>query len=79
MVIEKSADTLEDIRLAIRDVCKKYDGRYWRDLDKDGTYPSAFVRELTDLGWLSALIPEQYGGGGMSVTEASVILEEVNR
>lgn len=79
MVIEKSADTLEDIRLAIRDVCKKYDGRYWRDLDKDGTYPSAFVRELTDLGWLSALIPEQYGGGGMSVTEASVILEEINR
>ena len=78
MVLETHAETLGDIRMAVRDVCKKYDGAYWRGLDREGAYPEAFVRELTELGWLSALIPEQYGGGGMSVTEASVVLEEIN-
>ena len=78
MVLETHAGTLGDIRMAVRDVCKKYDGAYWRGLDREGAYPEAFVRELTELGWLSALIPEQYGGGGMSVTEASVVLEEIN-
>ena len=79
MVIEQYSAALNDIRLAVREVCKKYDGAYWRALDKEGAYPEAFVRELTELGWLSALIPEEYGGGGMSVGEASVILEEINR
>ena len=79
MIIESASETLNDIRLAVRDVCKKYDGAYWRGLDEQGAYPEAFVRELTELGWLAALIPEEYGGGGMSVTEASVILEEINR
>ncbi len=79
MIIERPSEALNDIRLAVRDVCKKYDGAYWRALDEQGAYPEAFVRELTELGWLSALIPEEYGGGGMSVTEASVILEEINR
>ena len=78
MVLETHAETLGDIRMAVRDVCKKYDGAYWRGLDREGAYPEAFVRELTELGWLSALIPEEYGGGGMSVTEASVVLEEIN-
>ena len=78
MVLETHAGTLGDIRMAVRDVCKKYDGAYWRGLDREGAYPEAFVRELTELGWLSALIPEEYGGGGMSVTEASVVLEEIN-
>ena len=78
MVLEARAETLGDIRMAVRDVCKKYDGAYWRGLDREGAYPEAFVRELTELGWLSALIPEEYGGGGMSVTEASVVLEEIN-
>ena len=79
MVIEQQRDALNDIRLAVRDVCRKYDGAYWRALDREGAYPEAFVRELTELGWLAALIPEEYGGGGMSVAEASVILEEINR
>ena len=78
MVLETHAEALGDIRMAVRDVCKKYDGAYWRGLDREGAYPEAFVRELTELGWLSALIPEEYGGGGMSVTEASVVLEEIN-
>ncbi len=79
MVAEQRKSALNDVRLAVRDVCKKYDGAYWRALDKERAYPEAFVRELTELGWLSALIPEAYGGGGMSVAEASVILEEINR
>ena len=62
MVLEAHAEALGDIRMAVRDVCKKYDGAYWRGLDREGAYPEAFVRELTELGWLSALIPEQYGG-----------------
>ena len=79
MPMNQQAENLNDIRNAVRDVCKKYDGVYWRSLEKEGKYPEEFVAEMTDLGWLSALIPVEYGGGGMSVTEASVILEEINR
>ncbi|MEK9659681.1 MAG: acyl-CoA dehydrogenase family protein [Chloroflexota bacterium] len=74
-----TAESLNDIRAAVREVCRNYGSEYWRNLDRERAYPEAFVREMTELGWLSALIPEEYGGGGMSVTEASVILEEINR
>jgi acyl-CoA dehydrogenase len=72
-------ESWEAIRTAIRDVCRKYTGAYWRDLDQRHAYPEEFVKELTRLGWLSVLIPEEYGGGGLGVTEASIVLEEVNR
>ena len=72
-------ESVAAVRAAMREVCKKYGNEYWREMDRKGTYPDAFVREMTELGWLGALIPEVYGGGGMSVTEASVILEEINR
>ena len=72
-------ESLNAIRTAVREVCGKYGSEYWRKLDKDHMYPEAFVREMTELGWLAALIPEEYGGGGVSVAEASVILEEINR
>jgi acyl-CoA dehydrogenase len=75
----RADESLAAIRAAIREVCKKYGNEYWREMDREGTYPDAFVREMTELGWLGALIPESYGGGGLSVTEASVILEEINR
>jgi len=68
-----------EIREEIRKLCRKYPDEYWRKLDKDDEYPEHFVQELTDAGWLAALIPEQYGGSGLTVREASVILEEVNR
>ena len=71
--------SLNDVRSAVREVCRKYGNEYWRKLDRDGAYPEEFTREMTELGWLSALVPEEYGGGGMNVTEASVILEEINR
>ena len=69
----------QQIRAAVRDLCARFPGDYWRKLDEARAYPEEFVRALTDTGWLSALIPEEYGGAGLGITEASIILEEVNR
>lgn len=66
----------DDLRDGVRAVCEKFDGPYWRGLEPDG-YPTDFVDALTDSGYLAALIPEGYGGGGATLTEASVILEEI--
>ena len=68
-----------EIRAAVRAACEPFDSRYWQQVERDDAYPDAFVQALTAAGWLSALIPEAYGGGGLSLTEASVILEEINR
>ena len=73
------AQSHQQIRAAVRDLCSRFPGEYWRKLDEARTYPEEFVRALTDAGWLSSLIPEEYGGAGLGITEASVILEEVNR
>jgi acyl-CoA dehydrogenase len=67
------------IRQAVREICRNYPDKYWRDLDRTDGYPDAFVRDLTTAGWLAALIPEEYGGAGLGITEASIILEELNR
>src|SRR6476619_4373951 len=69
----------EQIRGEIRRVCKEFPDGYWREVDHDKAYPEAFVRKLSELGWLAALIPEEYGGTGLGITEASIILEEINR
>ena len=66
----------DDLRAAVRAVCDDFDGAYWRDLEPD-SYPEEFVATLTKAGYLAALIPEEYGGGGASLTEASIILEEI--
>ncbi|MEO7964374.1 MAG: acyl-CoA dehydrogenase family protein, partial [Gemmatimonadaceae bacterium] len=68
-----------EIRAAVRDACAPFDSAYWQRIERASGYPEEFVRALTAAGWLAALIPEEYGGGGLSVTEASVILEEINR
>src|SRR5256885_6122599 len=67
------------IRDAVREVCAQFPGRYWRDLEASGAYPAEFVATMTRLGWLSVLIPAEYGGGGQGVTEAGVVLEEIHR
>ncbi|HWO42033.1 MAG TPA: acyl-CoA dehydrogenase family protein [Candidatus Eisenbacteria bacterium] len=67
------------IREEIRRVCREFPDAYWRQVDRERAYPEAFVRKLSELGWLAALIPEQYGGTGLGITEASIILEEINR
>jgi acyl-CoA dehydrogenase len=74
-----SADLHDDLRRAVRDLCKAFPDAYWRELDAARAYPDAFVKALTDAGYLAALIPEEYGGSGLGVTEASIILEEINR
>src|ERR1700716_160384 len=68
-----------DIRQGVRDVCRAFDSAYWQKLEESSAYPEVFVQALTQAGWLSALIPEEFGGGGASLTEAAVILEEINR
>jgi len=73
------AESHQQIRAPVRDLCSRFPGEYWRKLDEARAYPEEFVRALTDAGWLSALIPEEYGGAGLGITEASIILEEVNR
>ena len=69
----------QELRSAVRDLCKAFPDAYWRELDARRAYPDAFVKALTDAGYLAALIPEEYGGSGLGVSEASVILEEINR
>ena len=68
-----------ELRQAVRALCATFPPEYWRRLDEQRAYPEQFVRALTEAGWLSALIPEEYGGSGLGISEASVILEEVNR
>jgi acyl-CoA dehydrogenase len=69
----------QQIRDEIRKLCKEFPDGYWREVDHNKAYPEAFVRKLSELGWLAALIPEEYGGTGLGITEASIILEEINR
>ena len=77
--INPRAHEYQEYRQAIRELCGQFDSKYWQEVEERNGYPDAFVKALTDAGWLAALIPEQYGGGGLNVTEASVILEEINR
>src|SRR2546426_4785139 len=67
------------LRLAVRTLCQQFPESYWRELDQQRAYPGAFVRALTEAGYLGALIPRKYGGQGMSLVEESIIMEEINR
>jgi acyl-CoA dehydrogenase len=69
----------EQLRADVRALCAQFGNEYWRELDQQRAYPERFVRALTRAGYLSALIPREYGGLGLGVTEASIILEEINR
>lgn len=73
------AEQHTEIRDAIRDLCKQFPDEYFRKVDEARAYPEAFVNALTEAGWMAALIPQEYGGSGLSLTEASVIMEEINR
>ncbi len=68
-----------ELRSGIRGLCQRFTGEYWRTVDRERRYPDAFVQSLTEAGWLAALIPEEYGGSGLGITEASIIVEEINR
>ncbi len=72
-------ETFPDIRDAVRKLCARFPGEYWRKLDADRAYPTEFVRALTESGFLSVLIPEEYGGSGLGLGAATAILEEIHR
>src|SRR5207237_282019 len=69
----------QSIREEVRRLCQDFPDTYWQDVDKHEKYPQEFVDALTSSGYLAALIPEEYGGAGLGITEASIILEEINR
>jgi len=71
-------DRYQELREAMRALCSGFDAAYWRKLDAERAYPEAFVDALTRAGWLAALIPTEFGGSGLGLAEASVIMEEVN-
>jgi acyl-CoA dehydrogenase len=72
-------ERFDDIRDGIRALCAQFPAEYHRNIDRDRGYPDAFVEALTREGWMAALIPEEYGGSGLGLAEASVIMEEINR
>ena len=78
VVLEDSPDQ-QALRAAVRELCASFGNIYWRELDPDRLYPDRFIAALTQAGYLAALIPEEYGGAGLGIAEAAIILEEVNR
>src|ERR687886_257026 len=69
----------QDLRQGVREVCARFPDSYWRELDAKREYPEEFVEAMTEAGYLGALIPEEYGGLGLSLVETTIILEEINR
>jgi acyl-CoA dehydrogenase len=78
-VLETGADPFQDIRDAVRALCAEFPDEYHRKVDEQRGYPEAFVDALTKAGWMAALIPTEYGGSGLGLAQASVIMEEINR
>jgi acyl-CoA dehydrogenase len=77
--MQNAPDQYQDIRDAVRALCAEFPSEYFRKIDEQRGYPEEFVNALTKAGWLAALIPQEYGGSGLGLTEASVIMEEINR
>ena len=72
-------DSWKDIRRGVRALCDNFNSKYWQKLDNERKYPDEFVKALTESGYLACLIPEKYGGSGLPLEAASVILEEIHR
>jgi len=73
-----AADDYQELREAVRALCRNFDSAYWQKVDAERGYPETFVDALTRAGWLAAMIPAEYGGSGLGLAEASVIMEEIN-
>jgi Acyl-CoA dehydrogenases len=78
-MIKTAPDAWQEIRDAVRALCAEFPDEYHRKIDEQRAYPEAFVNALTQAGWLAAMIPTEYGGSGLGLAEASVIMEEINR
>src|SRR5580698_2906626 len=70
-------DSYAEIRAQVRKLCGAFPGEYWRKIDRESAYPARFVRALSEIGYLAALIPEEYGGSGLPLSAAAAILEEI--
>ena len=77
--MDMESENFPEIRDAVRRLCARFPGEYWRDLDRERAYPLAFVKALTEAGFLSVLIPEEYGGSGLGLQAATAVLEEIHR
>ena len=75
----EAGDPHQEIRTGVRKLCAQFPGEYWRRLDRDAAYPAEFVKAVTAAGYLSALIPEEYGGSGLPLSAAAAIVEEIQR
>src|SRR3974390_2495805 len=75
----EDGDSHQEIRAGVRKLCAQFPGEYWRCLDREAAYPAEFVKAVTAAGYLSALIPEEYGGSGLPIAAAAAILEEIQR
>jgi acyl-CoA dehydrogenase len=75
----EDGDTHQEIRTGVRKLCAQFPGEYWRRLDREAAYPANFVKAVTAAGYMSALIPEEYGGSGLPLSAAAAILEEIQR
>ena len=73
-----TSEQQDAIRAGVKQLCRDFDGAYWRETDANRRYPEEFVKALTEAGWLGALIPVEYGGSGLNLADASIILEEIN-
>ena len=71
-------DEQRALKAGVAEICKRYPGEYWRQLDQERAYPEAFVTELTRAGYLGALVPQEYGGAGLGILEGALILETIN-
>src|SRR3954452_20229801 len=78
MAAARDREEIAGIRAAVRSLCEKFPGEYWRALDRDRAYPSEFVNALTEAGFLAALVPEEYGGSGLIISSAVAIMEEIH-
>jgi len=78
-MLKAASDRYPDLRDAVRALCSQFPDEYHRKLDEQRAYPESFVDALTGAGWLAAMIPSEYGGSGLGLAEASVIMEEINR
>jgi acyl-CoA dehydrogenase len=76
---QSAANRYQDIRDGVRALCEQYPDEYHRRIDAERAYPEEFVNALTEAGWLAAMIPQEFGGSGLGLAEASVIMEEINR
>jgi acyl-CoA dehydrogenase len=77
--MQPKPDQYQELRDALRDLCKQFPDEYHRRVDEGSGYPEEFIDSLTEAGWLAAMIPQEYGGSGLGLAEASVIMEEINR